>query len=120
MQPYTIEIGQHVIALSLGLQVLANFLRGVKLLAEAKDAPTSPGLELLLNAGAEAEGQTAPLQPTPNLATPGSQYVRKEADAAWDLMQAESKRLLAELLHAPLLKSSNLRSALQTGAQLLC
>ncbi|KAK9837523.1 hypothetical protein WJX81_008555 [Elliptochloris bilobata] len=95
------------------LQVLRSLVGALRMLASSRAPPNSAGIELLLAARGDSEGNGA--LPA-NLATPSNQYVRREACAAWGCMQAECKRLLAELLHAPALHTQSFK-ALQTNLQ---
>lgn len=66
-------------------QVLHSLIGALQLLASSRAPPVSAGAELLAAArGADSEGGAGL---PPNLATPGNQYVRHEACAAWGCMQ---------------------------------
>ncbi|KAK9815816.1 hypothetical protein WJX72_010122 [[Myrmecia] bisecta] len=78
------------------LQALRNLVNVLRLLATARAPPASAGLELLIAQHAEEGGRTGEVPP---LVSPA--YVRKECEYAWECMQKECQKLLAELLHAP-------------------
>eukprot|EP00884_Botryococcus_braunii_P010678 jgi/Botrbrau1/19611/Bobra.0035s0088.1 len=74
------------------LQVMKQMVEAEKALATAKSPHASAGLELLMAQQAQEMGKpAAPGPPVPIDA-------RKEADAAWVVMQTECQRLLSELL----------------------
>jgi hypothetical protein len=84
----------HAIELDFDAQMLRNLVEVLRLLDSARPSASSAGLELLLAArGAEENGggggaAAAPQLLPPKLAVP--HYVRREADAAWDCMQARA------------------------------
>lgn len=85
--------------------MLRNLIEVLKLLNGARPSASSAGLELLLAARGVSEDGAFPAQAAqqalPRKAT-AQQYVRREADAAWDCMQARGACLgfLLPLLHA--------------------
>ncbi|BDA48578.1 probable exocyst complex component 4 at N-terminal half [Coccomyxa sp. Obi] len=93
------------------LQMLRSLIEVLKLLNGARPSASSAGLELLLAARSTEDVST---QLPPKLVV--QQYVRREAEAAWDCLQAECRRLLQELLRAPQLQASTISAAYQSSA----
>lgn len=65
------------------MQMLRNLIEVLKLLNGARPSASSAGLELLL---ASRSSEDVSSQLPPKIVT--QQYVRNEADAAWDCLQA--------------------------------
>ncbi|CAL5223746.1 g6307 [Coccomyxa viridis] len=93
------------------LQMMRNLVEVLRLLSTSKPSASGAGLELLLAARGSEDGAAQLPQKQSSQA-----YVQREADAAWDCVQNECRRLLQELLHAAALQNSNISAAFQSGA----